>query len=229
MITSEKDWLNFLNKKQIWDIPLIDTIILAPHPDDETLGAGGLIFDLKTKKINVLVIAVTDGENAYPNMENLGPVRKKEQEQALQILGVPKEMIIRLQLKDGALKEEEDKLENLILPLINRKIHLLAPWTGDYHPDHEAVGRTAIKIAKQKKIPLSFYFFWTWHYSNPLDMNKLPLCIYPLNFESFSNKQKAIDCYISQLSKKEGFRPILQKHTLIPTKRCFEVYYPYEY
>jgi hypothetical protein len=42
------------------------------------------------------MVAVTDGENAYSNARNLGPIRRREQEDALQILGLDKSHIIRL-------------------------------------------------------------------------------------------------------------------------------------
>ncbi|MBI2786887.1 MAG: PIG-L family deacetylase [Legionella longbeachae] len=229
MKTSEKEWIKYLKNKALWSYPLTDTIVLSPHPDDETLGAGGLISDLKEKKIDVLVISVTDGEKAYLNEEHkLRQIRINEQEKALEILGISKEKIIRLQLRDSAVKEEEEKLEKLIFPFVSKKMHLLAPWLGDYHPDHEAVGRAALKLARQKNAHLSFYFFWTWHYATILDLNQLPLYIYPLKSNAFINKQKALECYVSQrFTKKE--RPILPEHILIPTKRTFEVYYTYEY
>lgn len=48
-IIPEEKWLNFLKDHPLWIPPNSKTIILAPHPDDETLGAGGLIVDLRKK------------------------------------------------------------------------------------------------------------------------------------------------------------------------------------
>ncbi|STY29645.1 glucosamine-6-phosphate deaminase-like protein [Legionella wadsworthii] len=228
MKTSEKEWLAYLKDKELMKIPRMHTIILSPHPDDESLGAGGLIFDLRKNNVDVLIISITDGENAYPDAKNLGQIRRKEQESALRILGVTKEKIIRLHLKDSAVKEAEKQLEQLILPFIDQNVHLIAPWTGDYHADHEAVGRVALKLARQKKIHLSFYFFWTWQHSSILDMKNLTLFIYPLSRNAFHTKQKAIDCYTSQKSNKKN-HPILPESVLIPTMRSFEVYGQYDY
>jgi LmbE family N-acetylglucosaminyl deacetylase len=40
-------------------------LVIAQHPDDETLATGGLIARKTSKDIPVHVVAVTDGENAY--------------------------------------------------------------------------------------------------------------------------------------------------------------------
>ena len=41
-------------------------VVLAPHPDDEVLGCGGLMMQAATAKFNVTVFAVTDGEAQSP-------------------------------------------------------------------------------------------------------------------------------------------------------------------
>lgn len=228
MITVEKEWLEFLEQKPQWDGPQRRTILLTPHPDDETLGAGGLIADLRKKNIDVSIIAITDGENSCPQNPNIRTIRQQEQEQALQLLGVSKKNIIRLKLKDSSVTLAEEELEHLLLPLIHKKDHILSPWLGDYHSDHEAVGRVALKIAQQKKAQLSFYFFWTWHYSSVKDLEKFALQTYLLSDESFYLKQNALSCYASQYAEESG-RAILPPHLLIPAQRPFEVYFPYEY
>src|SRR6266852_506851 len=40
-------------------------VVVAPHPDDETLGVGGMLHDLSARGWRVTVVAVTDGEAAY--------------------------------------------------------------------------------------------------------------------------------------------------------------------
>ena len=56
MITPEKEWLTYLKEKNIWKLSPIDIIILSPHPDDETLGAGGLIYNLAKNKTYITYI-----------------------------------------------------------------------------------------------------------------------------------------------------------------------------
>lgn len=226
MITAENEWLEFLKQKPQWAGPQEKTIFLVPHPDDETLGAGGLIVDLRKKNNEVVIIAITDGENANPKIKNLSQIRQDEQEKALQLLGVNKNNIIRLKLVDSSIQHSEEKLEQLLLPLINKNDHIMAPWIEDYHSDHKAVGRIALKIAQQTKSFLTFYFFWTWHHSGINDLFSYPLHLYSLKKETFELKQNALNFYVSQYSKKYG-EPILSKDFLVPTLRNFEVYFPY--
>ena len=42
-------------------------LVVAPHPDDEVLGAGGLVSRLLDGSIEVNVLAVTDGEGSHPH------------------------------------------------------------------------------------------------------------------------------------------------------------------
>lgn len=46
-------------------LPVLRTLVVAPHRDDETLLAGGLIASQRRRGIDVQVVAVTDGESAY--------------------------------------------------------------------------------------------------------------------------------------------------------------------
>lgn len=114
MMTSEQKWLDFLKRKPIWLGPQGKTIVLSPHPDDETLGAGGLIADLRKENREIHIVAITDGENAYPNIKNLREIRQQEQEKALHILGVSKDHITRLGLMDSSVKLYEEQLKETI-------------------------------------------------------------------------------------------------------------------
>jgi hypothetical protein len=64
----EDEWIDALGDLPLWDIPPEPILVLAPHPDNETLGAGGFIAAQRSAGIEVMVAAVTDGENAYPNV-----------------------------------------------------------------------------------------------------------------------------------------------------------------
>jgi LmbE family N-acetylglucosaminyl deacetylase len=94
-VSDESAWMTFLSGLTEWEPPAQHTLIIAPHPDDETLGPGGLIAALRSSVIEVDVIAITDGEAAYPNDVysdtcGLAAIREREQTSALAILGVDK-------------------------------------------------------------------------------------------------------------------------------------------
>ena len=70
-----------------WEPPFVPTLVLEPHPDDETLGAGGLTVKLCSLGVPVTVVALTDGDHAYTDAHNLGEIRVREQTEALHRLG----------------------------------------------------------------------------------------------------------------------------------------------
>ena len=43
-------------------------LLIAPHPDDETLGFGATAAMLQSRGVNVQVVSVSDGGGAYPNL-----------------------------------------------------------------------------------------------------------------------------------------------------------------
>ncbi len=222
----EKEWILSLKILPLLNIPLGRIIVLSPHPDDETLGAGGLIHDFIKNKIEVEIIALTDGENAYNDVDNLREIRIKEQEKALVNLGLSSNKITRLSLGDGSLDSIEEKLLELIIPLIKPGDILFAPWYGDYHSDHEATGRVAIKIYEALNVSLFFYFIWTWQQKTFDEIKHLPLCIHPLSAQAMQQKCRAIDCYSSQITHPHG-KAILPPNILLSAQRAFETYSPY--
>src|ERR1700761_946306 len=109
-ITSEDEWGSVLQTLPAWRPPMVPTVIVSPHPDDETLAVGGLIHFLRQNQIDVSVIAVTDGENAYAERAGLGAIREGEQKVALRELGVSPENIVRLRMPDSGLHSVENQL-----------------------------------------------------------------------------------------------------------------------
>src|SRR5690606_14834579 len=67
-------------------------VVVSPHPDDETLACGGLMRAATRAGLELLVLAVTDGEACYPDgqqwtADRLRRVRPQELEDALDTLG----------------------------------------------------------------------------------------------------------------------------------------------
>jgi len=222
-ITLEKEWLTCLNLLPTFTPLLTRTLVLSPHPDDETLGAGGLINHLRRKNVPVEIVAVTNGERAYPNFTELGTLRIEEQNQAASFLGVEEANIHRLNFPDSDVAEFKSSLEYSLEKLIDSQTHVIAPWIGDFHPDHEIVGQVAQEIAFRKKASISFYFFWMWHRGTPDLINSLNLYSFPLSPEENTAKHLAIECHQSQLSHPSQ-EPILPEYLLSPLYRPFEVY-----
>lgn len=228
MKTTEDEWLYFLKSKPHWTVPTENIIILSPHPDDETLGAGGLIYNLRKHNQSVKIIAITDGENAYPKMNTLRAIRQKEQEDALSLLGLSAENIIRLRLEDSGLSKQKARLKNLLEPYFTPNNHIIAPWINDYHADHEITGQVAQRLAQDNKTSLSFYFFWTWHHATIKDLKPYTLKLYCLEQRTQERKLQALACYDSQYYYDQG-NAILSTEQLAPAYRPFEVFYTDEH
>jgi LmbE family N-acetylglucosaminyl deacetylase len=218
-------WRARLGELPLWKPMLTPTMVLSPHPDDETLGCGGLIASLRESGVPVTVVAVTDGERAYADAQGLAEVRHGEQARALQRLGVRHAEVVRLGLPDTAVTQHGDELVARLLPLVARDTHILAPWTGDFHPDHEACGRAAEELARKTGAALTFYFFWTWHRGTPASVQGQSLVRLELSPGQLRAKCEALRCHRSQLEREEE-EPILPERLLGPVSWPFEVYLP---
>jgi LmbE family N-acetylglucosaminyl deacetylase len=219
----EAEWLDVLGSLPEWEPPRTPTLIIAPHPDDETLGAGGLISAQRARGLEVHVAAVTDGEKAYPNMPHLGSLREKEQVEALEQLSVTSDCITRFRFPDGSVASCEEEMERRLAPLISRDTLVVAPWRGDHHPDHEACGRIAEKLAKRWGATLCSYFFWMWHWGSVGEIGTLPAYRFLLKQDLLLAKSQALACHRTQLEHEDG-RPILPELLLRPARRPFEVF-----
>jgi LmbE family N-acetylglucosaminyl deacetylase len=224
--TSEDSWLSLLRHLPRWHPSGLPILIVAPHPDDETLGAGGLIAAQCALGADVSVVAVTDGEHAYPDVSDsaeLGILRCAEQTAALQRLGVPAAKIVRLGLPDSDVTGHLPELIAQLTPLVSERTHIIAPWRGDFHPDHEACGVAAEEVAQKTGATLISYFFWSWHRGTPEIFDGLSLRSFPLNDGWLQAKAEALLCHRSQLFRDQG-EPILPPPLLAPAERPFEIF-----
>ncbi|MGI4855222.1 MAG: PIG-L deacetylase family protein [Janthinobacterium lividum] len=222
-------WQSQLAELPTWQPPAVPTLVLAPHPDDETLGAGALIAALRARGIPVTVVAATDGENCYdlPPQERtaLGKLREQEQADALSRLGVSAADLHRLHLTDSGLHLLEAELTTALMTIARPGMHLIAPWSGDFHPDHEACARAAQTVAQAMDLPLTSYFFWTWHRGEAGVLNGMPVRRFVPNAAAMQAKAAALACHHSQLVCTTG-DPILPSYLLGPAAWPFEVFLP---
>ncbi len=191
------------------------TLVLAPHPDDESLGCGGLIQYLINQNSPVLVCFVTSGGASHPNSikfppSRLAKIREQEAIAACEILGLDASKILFLRESDSKLKtltSDQNKEISLKLAkvLMENKIStLVLPWRRDPHSDHRAsfkLGENAIAMLDQD-IQLIEYPIWLWKNSIENDWPILDeVEIFRLEISDIlSKKKQAIFAHQSQTS-----------------------------
>jgi N-acetylglucosamine malate deacetylase 1 len=119
-------------------------LVLAPHPDDETIGCGGCIALLAASGADVRVLSLSSGENL---LSGVAPVeaepfdRVAELERACTILGAT--LAGALTLPDGELGRHQPAVTSAVDTLIRafRPEIIFVPWLLDDHPDHRALSQ----------------------------------------------------------------------------------------
>jgi LmbE family N-acetylglucosaminyl deacetylase len=200
-----------------------ELIVVAPHPDDETLGAGGLIHYYAQRQLRVTVVSVTDGEAACPEVEDLAHLRQCELRHALRTLTPQPIEIIRLGLPDGGVEAARTALADALNSLVSRHCLLVGPFERDGHTDHDATGAVTQQVALERGLTVAAYPIWAWHQATPEIFSGRSVVGLPLSPETRAAKQKAIRCYTSQLRERTG-GPIVPSHVLSYFDRPYEVF-----
>lgn len=145
-------------------------LVLAPHPDDETLGAGGLMAATAAAGGQVKTVVLTDGARLRGRLDGaardaLVLTRQTECRAALAVLGTPN--VTFLAGRDRQLKWDKRGLVPELAEIIRtmRPGLIVLPHAADGHKDHRAVLallRTALRHAGLEDRPKLFgYEIWT--------------------------------------------------------------------
>lgn len=187
-------------------------IVVAPHPDDETLGLGGTCAQLVAAGVDVHVVSVSDGGDARAGATpldrlRLETTRKHELRRAGDLLGV--HAPVALGLPDGQLADQEDRLAELLAQILAdgpAGTWCAATWRGDGHPDHEAVGRAAATACERTGVTLLEYPIWMWHWAGPADPAVPWERAHAVGLSGWAidRKRRAARCYRSQFEPTAG-------------------------
>ncbi len=128
-------------------------MVVAPHPDDEVIGAAALIRALMRKGTTVRVVVVTDGAASHPGSERwprrrLVAARRRESRLALRRLGIMADGVAFLSLADGRVDQTAcDRALHREARRTGRLDLIAGPAAADGHPDHRAVA-TALRTCR---------------------------------------------------------------------------------
>lgn len=147
-------------------------LVLAPHPDDETLGAGALIYHASRIGRLAGVVFLTDGAASHPTADaearaRLTRLRRDEAAAALDLLcGGEAVSIYHLGWPDAhpfpaGSAEFDDTVARLVAICRERGVTVLAV-TADHEPhcDHAAASRVAAAVANVLGIDIFDYLVW---------------------------------------------------------------------
>jgi LmbE family N-acetylglucosaminyl deacetylase len=211
-------------------------LVVMAHPDDESMGTGGLILRHTRPGVEVHLICATRGEQGWAggqpgNPEELARIRSAELESAAAALALTGYEL--WDYPDGGV-DGWDQVE--ITDRIAKKISTLAPsvvvgWgpDGAYgHPDHIAMGRctdAAVAAMPESGRPALYHvavdapladFYRAAIELNGEDGSALPLVVMErvdvvleLTPEEVQMKLRAIDCHQTQL---ETWRVEIRNH-----------------
>ena len=210
---------------------LTRTLVIAPHPDDESIAAGGLLQRAIAAGGEVHVVVVTDGDNnPWPlrylkkkvhitdaDRAEWGALRRDESRRALAALGVPSATFLGYpdRLLTTMARRGNLEVRDAIVSAINdfSPSLLVIPSAFDLHPDHRAIAWFAHAAAKGRNV-----MTYVIHGHPPHDRLALRL---DLNAEEAARKREAIECHQSQL--------ILSRTRFLSYARSVEEFYQPEF
>jgi LmbE family N-acetylglucosaminyl deacetylase len=193
------------NKKRV--------LVVAPHPDDETLGVGGTIAKYSAQGDEVFVLIVSG---------HLPPIysRKAYEEtvseaySAFSVLGVKKSEFLEIpatMIGDQPLHEVNGRISKVVNDF-NPHI-VLCPYP-DRHIDHRLVfdsvmvATRPVGVGKDIKIVAAYETLSETHWNAPhIEPNFTPNWVVDIS-DHISKKLNALECYKSQISEFPGPRSI---------------------
>ncbi|MEC5399892.1 PIG-L deacetylase family protein [Uliginosibacterium sp. H1] len=225
----------------LYDLPVVThealipsgsrAVVVAPHPDDEVLGAGGLLAQFCAQGCKALLIAVTDGTASHPGsalwpVGRLALIRPAETAYALSLLGVNAE-VVRLGLPDGAIAAHADVLRQCLHEHLREGDVVITTWREDRHADHQAVGEVCAEVAAAHEVRLLETPIWSWDWLTADDAKRERAVRLPLPMPVRIRKLRAIHAFDSQIQPDEstGKPPILHPDALVPLLRAEEIFF----
>ncbi len=165
-------------------------LIVAPHPDDESLGCGGLLT-LYGKQCDVLLL--TDGRRGKSEKrktysdEEIAETRLNEMKNALRLCGV--RTLVTLGIPDSQIKEHKRKVFSTD---IHNYDYIFIPNSHEAHPDHYYSCKYLKRMRLLGKTKAKLYEYEVWTPLRTVD--------WLLDISSVEDtKRRMIEQHISQL------------------------------
>lgn len=184
------------------------TLVLAPHPDDESLGCGGMIAELCRRGRPPRVVVLTDGTGSHAGSAGtparaLRRIREQEAVEALRQLGFARPNApVFMRLQDTAAPHRGSMFEVAVArlcALAHDCDTICAPWSHDPHCDHIAAHLMAAAVAAQTGRRHIAYPVWGWTLPGETQLPDRPVGGWRLDISAVvRDKQSAIAAHRSQ-------------------------------
>ncbi len=188
----------FKNESELYpysvtDLSQKDALILAPHPDDESLGCGGSITKHIKSGSRVKVIFLTDGDKGdfeSKFAEDYVKIRRQSAQKAMEVIGVNDYEFWSYGDRNLHLTEEElvDRLFHIVEAFSPSLIYAPSPF--EVHPDHRATSKMTMRIFEKTRITVLFY---------EVLMALFPNILVDITLE-MERKKMAIESYYTEIS-----------------------------
>lgn len=148
-------------------------LIIAPHPDDEVFGTGGLILSKREAGARVCILFLTGGGASHSLCCGVHPsevikARRSLALRAAEALSVSKEDCIFLDLPDGMLPTKHeadfDEAVNCVLKVLScakpQEVYVTHP--GEVWADHCAAADIATEACRRYSASIMLWFYLVW-------------------------------------------------------------------
>lgn len=235
--TDESVWASAL----IQPLPALDIevdriVVVAAHPDDETLGAAGVLATAAARGVAIDLVVVTDGESSHPDSPTHSPatlalLRRRELIDAARVVGLTEDPLF-LGLPDGGTDGYRDAIAAAVHGALDRagadRLLVLSTWRGDGHRDHRVVGETVEAVCASRGVRSRAFPIWLWHWGGPDDVPWDRAEALGLDTAAREAKARALDAHASQvrpLSAAPGDEPMLHAGMRAHFTRDAEVFF----
>ena len=197
--------LHFLNSNRPQLELSENTVIIAPHPDDEVIGCAGLIQALVERGTPPHVIILTGGEGSHRGCCDISADEIIEARHQLTIkaaitLGLPLSNIHCLEYPDGGIDiahTETEKLKILLEELSPKALFL--PHNGEGWNDHVRVAGIVKELIKEHSVKIYEYCVWMWYY-NVWNLDNKNARILKMTPTQHQRKLQALEDYTKPLA-----------------------------
>lgn len=180
-------------------------LVIAPHPDDESLGCGGLIARHCTEKNPPHIAVLTGGGGSLRGRSDISETevvnaRRKLTLDSAKQLDLPEENIHFFDFKDGDIGARPESEMSRLRMMINDLCpdNILVPHNGEGWPDHLAARDIGIKLAPDNASVWE-YCVWMWYY-NVWNLDWKNAAVLRMSDTEHSSKLRAVDAYIKPLA-----------------------------